>query len=165
MPTASASSCGRRWPVEPDVDRPSRRAMASDTAGFGQRLLARVVDGLILLAPNLLLYAALDGFAAVAAIGALDLLYEIPQLARWGQTVGKRALGIRVVTVDGGLPPTPAQAFVRVVVPQVLFFSPSDTIAAVGPFWALAVYLPVFFEPMRRGLHDRAAGTRVVRDA
>lgn len=152
--------------MAPDVDQSAgERAVATDAASFGQRFLARLVDGLVTLVPQLLVFATIDGYGRIIAAGALEAIYEIPQLATWGRTIGKRAVSIRVVTTDGrAAPPSWAQSFVRVVLPEVLFLSPSDTIAGVAPLWWLAIYLPVFFDPWRRGLHDRAAGTRVVRD-
>lgn len=153
--------------MEPDVDRSTAdAAVAPDVATVGQRFLARLVDGLVTLVPQLLVFATIDGYGRVVAAAVVEAVYEIPQLALWGRTVGKRALGLRVVTTDGReLPPSWAQAFVRVALPDALFLSPSDSIAGVAPIWWLAIYLPVLFDPWRRGVHDRAAGTRVVRDA
>lgn len=152
--------------MAPELEQSPSRVVAADAASFGQRFLARLVDGLVTLAPQLLVFAAIDGYGRILVAGLLEALYEIPQLAWWGRTVGKRALGIRVVTTDGrAATPSWAQAFVRVMLPDALFLSPSDAIAGVAPLWWLAVYLPMLFDPWRRGVHDRAAGTRVVRDA
>jgi uncharacterized RDD family membrane protein YckC len=154
--------------VEPDQQRVADDAtLAADVAGFGQRLLARLVDGLILLVPNLLALLVLQDRPVAGGLLALGIAvaYEVPQLASRGATVGKRAMGIRVVTIHDRGNPSAAQAFVRVVVPELLIATPSGALQALSLPWTLAVYLPLFFDPWRRGLHDRAAGTRVVRDA
>lgn len=148
---------------------PDRTAtLAPDVAGFGARFGARTVDGLILVVPQLVLWSVLglSGGAVVALSALISAAYEIPQLAGRGQTVGKRLFGVRVVSVHGGGNPLWAQAFVRWALPSLLAVSPSVALRELAGLWALAVYLPVLFDrPYRRGLHDRAAGTRVVRDA
>lgn len=151
--------------MEPEVTG-SRPVVAPDIAGFGQRLLARFIDGLVLLVPNIVaLLVAQDRPVAGGLLAlAIAIAYEVPQLAARGATVGKRAMGIRVVTMHGGGNPSAAQAFVRVAVPELFVATPSATLQSFALPWTIAVYLPMFFDPWRRGLHDRAAGTRVVRN-
>ena len=82
-------------------------------------------------------------------------------LARWGQTLGKRLFGIAVVRADT-LEPAP---FWKLISVRALFF----------PLMFVVIYPPLMVLPMldllpilgksRRCLHDRAAGTRVVRVA
>lgn len=154
---------------EPEAHVPSsgRVGLAPDVAGLGQRFLARLIDGLILIVPNLLALVLMQDHLVAGGLLALAIAcaYEVPQLAARGATVGKRAMGIRVVTVREGANPTAAQAFVRVVVPELFIATPSAALQALSAPWTLAVYLAVFFDPWRRGLHDRFAGTRVVRNA
>ena len=66
-----------------------------------------------------------------------------------GQTLGKMALGLRVVADDGAVPP--GTAVLRAVV------------AVIGVGLAGLGVLPALFDGERRALHDRIAGTRVVR--
>jgi len=98
------------------------------------RLLARLVDGLVLLGPLLVLGVVLYGLPVVLvvvatsgsdgepsgpllalaifgglwvwtlAVIALLYWYEVVYQLRRGQTVGKRMRGIRIVTLDGGTP-------------------------------------------------------------
>jgi uncharacterized RDD family membrane protein YckC len=156
--------------VEPDQtpQQPSAPVgLAPDVAGLGQRFLARLIAGLIILVPNLVALAVAQDrpvFGGLLAL-AIAIAYEVPQLAARGATVGKRAMGIRVVTVAERGNPSAAQAFVRVVVPELFIATPSAALQSISAPWTLAVYLAVFFDPWRRGLHDRFAGTRVVRDA
>jgi uncharacterized RDD family membrane protein YckC len=72
--------------------------------------------------------------------------------AATGQTIGKMAVGVRVVAV-GEEPLTVGRALLRVVA-----LIASGLPAGLG-------LLPVAFDGGRRGLHDRLAGTRVVRTA
>lgn len=147
---------------------PERTAtLAPDVAGFGARFGARTVDGLILVVPQLVLWSVLglSGGAILAISAVVSAAYEIPQLALRGQTVGKRLFGVRVVSIHGGGNPLWPQAFVRWALPSILAVSPAPALRDVAGLWAIAVYLPLFFDPFRRGLHDRAAGTRAVRDA
>ncbi|MFD0685824.1 RDD family protein [Actinomadura fibrosa] len=71
----------------------------------GQRLLARIVDTLIVGLPVIIVVRELvsghdvDVVAPPAVAGCL-LLYEAVQLAVWGRTLGKRFAGIEVVAAD-----------------------------------------------------------------
>lgn len=84
--------------------------MAVPLAEPGQRLLARVVDTLVVGVPVIVVVRELvsghmvDVVAPPAVAGCM-LLYEAVQLALWGRTLGKRFAGIEVVTA---LPPAEA---------------------------------------------------------
>jgi uncharacterized RDD family membrane protein YckC len=94
------------------------------------------------------------GFIFFASI-ALPIVYEALMLARRGQTVGKMALSIQVVTADGGML-SRGQAWGR-----------AGTKVALAQFCScfglLADYLPAFFTLEKTALHDMAVNTRVVR--
>ncbi|MEE1827431.1 RDD family protein [Streptomyces sp. BE20] len=95
----------------------------------------------------------------------VGLLYEVLPTARTGQTFGKRLARIRVIDAAAAVPaaaPSAAssaararlglgRSLVRWLVRQV------STLLLVGLVW------PLFDRPARRGWHDRAARTRVVR--
>jgi uncharacterized RDD family membrane protein YckC len=68
-----------------------------------------------------------------------------------GQTLGKMLVGIKVIAVDPDAPLDAGRAIVRTAVWVVLA-------APVG-----VGFISMFFNRDRRGLHDRVAGTRVVR--
>jgi uncharacterized RDD family membrane protein YckC len=94
------------------------------------------------------------GFAVLAAVLAFVVaivVYEALMLKARGQTLGKMAVGIRVVTPDGA-PISTGQAWGRAVLRQV-FFS----------YFALINYLPALFTKQRTCLHDMIVKTRVVR--
>lgn len=158
-------------------------------AGFGSRLGALLLDGLIinlisavLAAPfGLLLYTRYeteigpcnvngrerlcegptDGWVGLllASIGAWFLIllvvvffYYIRPVAKSGQTVGRRTLGIRVVSTETGEPPTLAMAFVRYLIAGLA----SGSICYLGYLWML-------WDGRKQTWHDKVASTVVVR--
>jgi uncharacterized RDD family membrane protein YckC len=130
---------------------------------FGQRLLARLVDGLVLLPLVALMGLGLDGRARAGVVLLVGAAYEIGLVARDGRTLGKRALGLRIMAVADGALPTPRQAGWRWLVPAagslVALLLPG--LGALTGLVPLAVYLPILHGPLHRGLHDRVAGTIV----
>lgn len=83
-------------------------------------------------------------------------LYFTPLMVAWnGQTLGKRALGIRVIRADGA-PLDAKTVFVRQVAIQYF---------ALGLVYVLALinYLLPLRDRERRAGHDRLVNTRVVR--
>jgi uncharacterized RDD family membrane protein YckC len=94
------------------------------------------------------------------AVTSVAFVYETLMIALLGRTVGKIALGTRVVRlVDGGRPDW-SEATIRALVPLSL-----GAIPRVGVFLGVLVYSLALWNPMRQGLHDKAAGTLVVRQA
>jgi uncharacterized RDD family membrane protein YckC len=153
---------------------PDVAATGLDLASIGRRTAALFLDWLVLGFPLMLLlfiisfvfylHAAFVGqkvadreleriLRAVIILSAFVswVLYEGLMLPRNGQTVGKKAMRIKVVSAGGG-PLSQGQAFGRAVVRQVLLFVP-----CLG----LVNYLTVF-GPQRTCIHDLAARTRVV---
>ncbi len=133
-------------------------------AGLGPRLLAALVDVAILAALDVcVVYLT----AQVCGLGLheLALLPKAPLLAflamenagylvaftAAGQTLGKMAAGIRIVTAEEAQPLGVAQAALRTLAWLLL-------VAPVG-----LGLLTAAFAADRRGLHDRLAGTRVIR--
>lgn len=93
------------------------------------------------------------------AIAVGSVAYRVVTTARWGAGIGKYLLGLRVaVRTPDGLQlvrPGWSRAWRRWAVPQAPGLIPL-------PGTGLLAYLPAFRDPLRRGLHDRAAGTVVV---
>lgn len=95
-------------------------------------------------------------------------LYEFLMTAKRGQTLGKMALRIRIVAVgrdqSGGdlAPPSRglgwSKAALRMLMPGLCVVFP------IFPPLFFLPYLWAIFDPAREGLHDKIAGTRVVRD-
>ncbi|HVR38460.1 MAG TPA: RDD family protein [Thermoanaerobaculia bacterium] len=144
-----------------------------DFAHIGRRLLAMWIDSVLFSIPIGILYAI--GMVAIVfvapkwmeqnpmifcgVIGLLTLLmiigmttYEALMLAKKnGQTLGKMALKIRVVNVDGG-PITPRQAWGRAITRQLLI----HVLQVIN-------YIPAFLTKEKTCVHDMLAKTRVVR--
>ncbi|GGQ81294.1 RDD family protein [Kitasatospora griseola] len=79
------------------------------------------------------------------------LLYQVLPVARTGQTFGKRLARIRVVAAGGARPPGFGRALLRWLV------------GGLGTVLLVGLFAPLLDRPARRGWHDRAARTRVVR--
>jgi uncharacterized RDD family membrane protein YckC len=90
---------------------------------------------------------------------ALWFAYEVPAIASTGQTLGKRLVGIRVTTPDGR-PVGFGRAIQRWAIPGLPMMLPwpfGHLIQLVDGAWCLR-------DKHRQCLHDKAAGTLVVRD-
>jgi uncharacterized RDD family membrane protein YckC len=92
------------------------------------------------------------------AVTAVALVYQTMMIALLGRTVGKLALGTRVVRSVDGARPGWTEAVMRSLVPLSL-----GAIPRVGLFLVVLVYSLALWTPLRQGLHDKAAGTLVVR--
>jgi uncharacterized RDD family membrane protein YckC len=155
--------------TEPDRDlvvaTPERVSFDYQVAGLGTRVIAQVLDLLIVFGVLLAVY-----FVAIAALvvgtDAATLIFLIGSFvvifgyfwvseALWsGQTVGKKALRLRAVG-DRGEPLTFAQAGIRNIV-RIVDFLP----------YGYGVGLVVLFANGRgKRLGDLAAGTIVVKDS
>jgi uncharacterized RDD family membrane protein YckC len=132
-------------------------------AGLGTRLLARLLDSVLLtsLFVFIVLVAVLIPFEDRFLIGSVlklaliifAIAYEFVAVGRLGQTVGRRVLGIQVVDHINGVPIGVGRAILRVFV-----------FALMGlPFYL--GYLSYFFDGSgeHRAWHDKAADDRVVR--
>jgi uncharacterized RDD family membrane protein YckC len=138
-------------------------------ASIGQRTGARLLDVLIVGLPLFIVVLATTDFSDRDAISTpgwvqvgatlVSALYEVVLIHAWGQTIGKRVLGIKVVrSTDGALPDWTA-SIVRYVLPLLAALVPVPILNAL--LW-LVVYLVAILHPLRQGWHDRAAGTVVV---
>ena len=138
-------------------------------ASILQRVGGALVDGLLIsmvvVIPMLLGFIEFDNVeVALPAPVILGLflfgaLYTIVPTAVWGQTPGKIAVGTRVVTEEDGSLPGWRRAAVRWALPGVLGRLPNN----LGLWVSLAVMASLIVDPRRRGLHDRLAGTIVIR--
>ena len=87
----------------------------------------------------------------------VTFVYEVPQNVRWGRTLGKRAVGIRVRPRDvDSVGLTWGTASIRWAVE-------AGGAALVGGIFTLIDYLwPLWDKPWRQTIHDKAAKTTVV---
>jgi uncharacterized RDD family membrane protein YckC len=144
--------------------RPSFRVdPAADASPFGRRAVAAMIDHGILLGIDLVVlyftlrltdltfadWKVLPWLPLAAFLLSLKVAYLSAFTTAGGQTIGKMATHIRVVSEDGG-GLDPGRALRRAVLELV-------SIATAG-----APFLTAMTDPLRRGVHDRASGTRVV---
>ncbi|MBL4689714.1 MAG: RDD family protein [Nannocystaceae bacterium] len=140
-------------------------------AGRGSRLGAAMLDGLlilVILGPIQYMLGFYDGFPEnydpsflETALGTLAgvAVYAVVNgkyLAANGQTIGKKALGIRIVNVDGSKP-----SLTDIVVKRYLPFSVISLVPFAGPLLGMVNILLIFGSAQRCG-HDHVAGTKVV---
>jgi uncharacterized RDD family membrane protein YckC len=101
--------------------------------------------------------AKTGGWFYVGVLGALVVLaIDLNLLARNGQTIGKKLLGIKVVRVDGSPVSLVRVFFVRYVCNTFLTLIP-----LFGSLYSLVDCLMIFGES-RRTVHDRIADTIVI---
>src|SRR5579863_2146435 len=102
--------------------------------------------------------ARTGGWFYVGVLGALVVLaIDLTLLARNGQTIGKKLLGIKVVRVDGSPVSLYRVFFLRYVCNTLLTFIP-----LFGTLYSLVDCLMIFSES-RRTVHDRFADTIVIK--
>jgi uncharacterized RDD family membrane protein YckC len=129
-------------------------------AGWWRRVGATILDNLIIGIPlTIVLLAAgaddtLEGTAVRAIFGVIFLVYAALMLAyHRGQTLGKQATGVRILTEDGGQIGL-GQALGREALKAV--FGVTVIVYLLDVLWPL-------WQPENRALHDLVAGTRPVR--
>lgn len=112
-------------------------------AGFGTRLAATVVDGIIILAlilPTELLIRSLTGqsffFKGISSFstltGVIFLIYEIAFLYLYSATIGKKLFKIKVVSTH-----YQKLSFVQVLLRQTIGQSISGMISNLGYLWII----------------------------
>ncbi|MFN8010957.1 MAG: RDD family protein [Holophagaceae bacterium] len=157
--------------VEPE---PSELVLADR----GSRFVAQLVDGLVLLIPAAIIVLGISlgipalvgprwepgwpfllGFGALQFVLIMGIYFAINGrlLATRGQTVGKKACGIKIVRLDGTLPTLGESFWRRYVLVQAL-----AQIPFLGGLFGL-VDVCFIFRESRRCLHDEIAGTLVVK--
>jgi uncharacterized RDD family membrane protein YckC len=107
----------------------------------------------------------MDNLLLVIALifAALWMAYEVPSTARSGQTVGKRAARIKVVRMESAEP----LGFPRSLWRWSFMGLPILLLGCCGPFFIVLQIADVFWVAVdrvqRMALHDRSAGTYVVK--
>ncbi len=149
-------------PYGPEVTRPR-----FEYGGRWRRLLAAIIDGLIVYVVTWLITAPIAGLGSmydrptgrqiVADLITLILAfaYFVVQHGRWGQTLGKRAMSLRVVRADDAGPITYGQAGWRLLFQYIVSFVTCGVGGLVDVAWIL-------WDERRQALHDKVAKTVVV---
>ena len=130
---------------------------------FGQRFLARLIDSVIVVAVALPIYFVV-GQPPVIVGFALVTAYEVAMIATRGQTLGKMAIGTKIVDAATGQIPSLRQAAFRwlVLILGNLVRRMLPGVAGIfSTVYDVIVLLPILKPPYHRGVHDRIAGTVV----
>lgn len=154
----------------PSREQPAAPADTDRLASVGQRVVGAIADvalaGTVLLTPGMLLSGAVSAddlgpglTRLLTVVGfAFLALYEIVPTALWGRTPGKVVVGTRVVRISDGGPPGWGPSVLRWVLPALAF-----QVHVLGAALAVLLRAVLVVDPLRRGVHDRLAGTIVVR--
>jgi uncharacterized RDD family membrane protein YckC len=153
------------------IDTPENIEFAYDIAGIGSRFLAAIIDTMVIGAALVIIgilvsmvgarteFAPSTARSVVAAIGAiLSFLvlwgyYIVFELVWNGQSLGKRAIGLRVVR-EGGRPVNFVSSAIRNLI-RIIDFLPA--------FYGVGVIV-MFVDRRARRLGDLAGGTLVVKE-
>ena len=155
-------------PQTPGIVTPEAVVLEFDTAGIGSRTIAEVLDLLIQLA----VLVALSIVLSLASTGGVELGqtlaviltvvmtflvivgYPVVMETMWnGRTLGKAAMGLRVVTQEGG-PVRFRHAAIRGILGLVEIWIFIGSIAIVS----------ILFSPRNQRIGDLVAGTIVLRE-
>ena len=153
---ASAAGGATRLATAPPPIPTAPAVVSTRPAGFWIRVVATLIDGICVMAAEvalaLVVWLFLDDRLVTVAGRAFRFVagacYPVIFHWLWGQTLGKMAVRVRVVTLDGG-PLTLGRAILR----QIGYWL-SAVILGIG-------YLIAAFRGDKRALHDLIAGTPV----
>lgn len=160
------------YPSAPPISEPygggAPAGVYGTLAGRWRRLAAAILDGFITGAIGWALAAPVLGadamtnnshlgtrFGASGIMAVIAILYFGLQHGKWGQSIGKRALGMRVVRVADGGPIGYSAAFGRVGFTYVLSLITFNVFALIDVLWVL-------WDPRKQALHDKIVKTVVV---
>lgn len=117
--------------------------------GFGRRLAASLIDGLIFMVVEMVIPVGMRFLFNIV----VSPLYSIVLWVRWnGQTVGKKAMKIKVVKEAGGV-----LTYREAVIRYFCYF-----VSGIPLFLG---YLWVIWDDKKQGWHDKIAGTLVVKES
>lgn len=174
----SSSPWNQPWPpAHPGVMPGPQHVPDQPLASFGARLVARAIDYFLIAVTAFVFFVVMiivvmilsgtsefsDASANAWALlfffgwGTLIFFYDWLYLAAWGRTLGKMIVGVKVVDSVDGSKLTQSQALGR----SAMFGLP-QTLPLVGNLFALGESLAMLGDS-RQALHDRGAGTKVVR--
>ncbi|MDA0566412.1 RDD family protein [Streptomonospora sp. S1-112] len=172
---------GAAGPVGPDST--GRRPLSD----WWRRVAARLIDGVAITLPIAavafvvsLTFAgaqALSGGTSATSVSiiygivafVLSVVYETVCVKRWRRTLGKHLLKLEVAPVRGAGRPGPIPVLSMVArgcvlnLPMLVTYSTGWSVTLLSAV-TLACYLwPLWDRPNRQGVHDKVAGTVVVR--
>jgi len=160
-------------------------------AGFWVRTFAALIDGLVLFPLSALYMLILVGINSLALtmLGLIAAMIYKPYMEyRYGATLGKMALGIKVVSEENEAL-TPTQAFMRYIpwmvgnvistfsivmmymsdgiggadsfmeISQIMAEQGNSSLSSLSGLIIIVIALSVAFDAQKRGLHDKFAKT------
>lgn len=135
-----------------------------ELAGAGHRLLARIVDAIVVLIPAIVAGAVGGEIAFGGTLIVFGLVYEVSMIANNGQTLGKMATRIKVIKTEASTPPGWDSSFYRWALPGVfgIVANLSPALGILG-LVSLLIYLSLLWGKNRQGWHDMVAKTLVVK--
>ncbi len=151
------------YPTSPGGPAPVAGAQPGDLL---PRFLARLIDGLVLLVVNIILIVALPNLVAGVVGGIVYLGYYAYMESSRGRTIGKQALGMRVLGASGGNPTMEealrrnawaALGIVSAIPVLGWLFSLAELVAVI------AIAVTISQDPAKRGWHDKFANTSVLK--
>ncbi|KPC64854.1 RDD family protein [Streptomyces chattanoogensis] len=142
-------------------------------ANRGRRLVARIIDAIIIGVPVGVIMNLIVGWANYTSTSSIEtskqatvsgvtmlvyLVYEGLMLTSRGQTVGKMAMKIRVAMLANGAVPAGQAGWIRAAV-----YTLPEIVPCCGfVFWLVNVLWCTWDKPYQQCLHDKAAKTVVV---
>lgn len=121
-----------------------------NSAGFGQRFAGQLLDAVLIAVVSLVVSRVVKGPAINAITWPLTVIYYTVFEGETGQTLGKRAVKVKVVDIETGEPIGYARAFRRFIVSWVSF-----VVLLAGYLWMLG-------DAEGQTWHDKAARAIVV---
>ena len=101
------------------------------------------------------------GAGILLVLSAIWIVYDIVPVALWGRTLGKRVVGIKVVSAQSGEVPRWGKAIARWAIPGLPAAIPF--IMWIGGLWWILCNLSLTWDRVYQGWHDKAAGTLVIK--
>lgn len=135
----------------PFGEEPAKAGAASGPrAGFWRRFAAVLIDGILLGVVTVILDVALKGAGSVLSLLVGIGYFVYLEGGPTGQTLGKKAMGIRVISFDTGGPIGYGRAFIRYIGRIV-----SAIVIYIGYLWML-------WDSEKQCWHDKFASDVVV---
>ena len=125
--------------------------LGGETAGFGPRFVAMLIDVVILFVAQMIIRILLGAVLGSLAGLVIGLGYMLYFWTSSGATPGKMAMGLKVVSAETGALLDPGTALLRYV----------GYIVSGIPLWL--GFLWVLWDPEKEAWHDKIAKTRVIK--
>jgi uncharacterized RDD family membrane protein YckC len=121
------------------------------SADFGTRLVAWLIDGVIIGVPAFILMMLLPIILIYPLVIVASVAYQLYFWATTGQTYGKKVMGLKVVSAETGELLTYSEGAIRYVGYLV-----SGVALYIGYLW-------VIWDPQHDAWHDKIAKTKVIK--